>query len=78
MNKVIFEIGLLSFFVSTIIFGTEGHTLLGILSRAFVVFISVVLSLGGILAAGLFLASQEKVQPKEEPRITAKPAQPAP
>jgi hypothetical protein len=76
MNKVIFQIGLLAFFVSTVVFGTEGHPLLGILSRAFVVFIGVILSLGGILAAGLFLAGQEKPLPKEEQRAPAKPAQP--
>jgi len=75
MNKAIFKIGLLSFFVSLVIFSTEGFTLLGIVSRAFVVFVSVVLCLGGILAAGLFLAGQSKPRPKEEHRQAAKPAQ---
>ena len=77
MNKVIFQIGLLAFFVATVVFGTEGHPLLGILSRAFVVFIGVILSLGGILAAGIFLASQEQSLPKVEPRAPGKPTQPA-
>ena len=77
MNKAVFQIGLLSFLVATVIFGTEGHPLIGVLSRAFVVFIGVVLSLGGILAAGIFLASQERPRPKEEPRTATKPAQPA-
>jgi hypothetical protein len=77
MNKAIFQIGVLSFLVATVVFGTEGHPLLGVLSRAFVVFIGVVLSLGGILAAGIFLASQERQRPKEETRAATKPAQSA-
>lgn len=78
MNKVIFQIGLLAFFIATIIFGTEGHSLLGILSRAFVVFIVVSVALGGILALGLFLASEDKPHSKEDLRTPVKPAQPAP
>ena len=77
MNKIIFQLGLLSFCVTTVIFSTEGYPLIGILSRAFVVFIGVVLSLGGILAAGIFLAGQTSVRSKEEPRVVSKPAQPA-
>jgi hypothetical protein len=76
MNNTIFQVGLLSFFVATIIFGTEGHSLIGVLSRAFVVFIGVVLSLGGILAAGIFLSNQDRPRAKDEPRTAAKPAQP--
>jgi hypothetical protein len=77
MNNTIFQVGLLSFFVATVIFGTEGHSLIGVLSRAFVVFIGVVLCLGGILAAGIFLAGQDRHRTEQGPRTAAKPAQPA-
>ena len=77
MSKTIFKLGLLSFFVATVVFGTENHSLIETLSRAFVVFIGVVVSLAGILAAGYFLAGQTPPRPKEDLRNPAKSAQQA-
>jgi hypothetical protein len=43
MTKVIFQIGLLSFFVSAVIFETQGLAVIDMIARAFIVFIAVVL-----------------------------------
>ena len=42
MTKVMFQIGLLAFFVSAVIFGTQGAPVMDAIARAFIVFISVV------------------------------------
>jgi hypothetical protein len=42
MTKVMFQIGLLAFFVSVVIFGTQGLALMDMIARSFIVFIAVV------------------------------------
>ncbi|MBK7258337.1 MAG: hypothetical protein IPI01_11160 [Ignavibacteriae bacterium] len=42
MTKVMFQIGLLAFFVSAVIFGTQGAPVMDAIARAFIVFIAVV------------------------------------
>jgi hypothetical protein len=43
MTKVMFQVGLLSFFVSAIVFGTHGMPLMDMVLRSFIVFIAVVM-----------------------------------
>lgn len=68
MNKVIFQIGLLSFFIATIVFGIQGYTLIDLVTRSFLVFIGVLLALTGVFAAGVFFARQTAAVRKEEQR----------
>lgn len=42
MTKVMFQIGLLAFFVAAVIFGTQGMPVMDAIARAFIVFIAVV------------------------------------
>jgi hypothetical protein len=42
MTKVMFQIGLLAFFVSAVVFGTQGFSVMDMVARAFIVFIAVV------------------------------------
>ena len=42
MTKVMFQIGLLAFFVSAVVFGTQGLPVMDAIARAFIVFIAVV------------------------------------
>ena len=42
MTKVMFQIGLLAFFVSAVIFGSQGMPVMAAIARAFIVFIAVV------------------------------------
>jgi hypothetical protein len=42
MTKVMFQIGLLSFFVSAVIFGIQGLAVMDMIARAFIVFIAMV------------------------------------
>lgn len=53
MKGIIFEIGLLAFFVSAVAFGSQGNSLFDTISRAFIVFICVEL----IATAALAIAS---------------------
>lgn len=60
MTKVMFQIGLLAFFVSAVIFGTQGLSLMDMVARSFIVFIAVVA--GQVLV--LVVASAMKSAPK--------------
>jgi hypothetical protein len=50
MNKIIFQLGLLGFFVSCVLFGLQGFSLFDAIGRAFLVFIAVIFG-GAILLA---------------------------
>ena len=43
MTKILFQIGLLAFFVSSVVFGLQGIPIFDTITRAFVVFIGTVL-----------------------------------
>lgn len=43
MTKVVLQVGMLAFFVSAVVFGTQGLPLFDIIARAFIVFIGVVM-----------------------------------
>jgi hypothetical protein len=58
MNKIIYQIGLLSFFVTSVVFGLQGFTLFDTISRAFIVFIGVELT-GTLLLTALSWLSVE-------------------
>lgn len=50
MKSIIFEIGLLAFFVSAVAFGSQGSSLFETISRAFIVFVCVELTATAALA----------------------------
>lgn len=58
MNKIIFQIGMLSFFVTSVVFGLQGFSLFETISRAFIVFIGVELT-GTFLLTALSWSSVE-------------------
>ena len=60
MNKIIFEIGLLAFCVSFVIFGTQGNDLLETVSRAFIVFMVVVCALAMMLFLVSLIGAKER------------------
>jgi hypothetical protein len=66
MNKIIFQIGLLAFFASSVFFASDGLDLMGIVSRGFLVFVGVVLlAAGGLLVSSLFLVGKDETKEKE-------------
>jgi hypothetical protein len=66
MNKIIFQIGLLAFFASSVLFASDGLDLIGIVSRGFLVFVGVVLlAAGGLLVSSLFLVGKDDEKDKE-------------
>jgi ACR3 family arsenite efflux pump ArsB len=65
---VIFQIGLLSFFIATVVFGIQGYSLIDLVTRSFLVFIGVLVALTAIFAAGVFFARQTATLRKEEQR----------
>ncbi|MCX6135312.1 MAG: hypothetical protein NTU47_16020 [Ignavibacteriales bacterium] len=77
MNKIIFQIGALAFFVSLVAFSTERYPVLDTVARAFIVFVIVTVALSALLALAVLIASKERSPQKEEPRPVSKPSQTA-
>jgi len=80
MKTVVFEVGLLGFFVSAVVFGAEGVTLFDVIARAFIVFIGIELAATTVLALIMSRpgerpaeAQSESDQPKRHnPAVQAK------
>jgi len=62
MNKVIFQIGLLAFCVSSVVFGIQGNNLLETVSRGFIVFIAVVCTIALLLFAVSMMAAKQQAR----------------
>ena len=60
MNKIIFQIGMLGFCVSAVLFGTQGMTLMEIVARAFIVFIVVVCAIAVALLMSSLIVSKDR------------------
>jgi hypothetical protein len=60
MNKIIFQIGMLGFCVSAVLFGTQGMSLMETVARAFIVFIAVVCAIAVVLLMSSLFVSREK------------------
>jgi hypothetical protein len=70
MTKVMFQIGLLSFFVAAVIFGTQGLPVMDAVARAFIVFIAVVGAQVVVLvvASSMRRAPEHVAMPEAAPR----------
>lgn len=66
MNKTIFEVGLLSFCVASVMFGTQGMGLLETVARAFIVFMVVVCGIAVVLLVSATFTAKTGTQ-KEQP-----------
>lgn len=76
MNKLIFQFGLLAFLIALVVFGTEHYSLIDTVSRAFIVFIGVVLASASVLTVGVFIATKGKDAEPAGEQTSAKPGQP--
>ena len=76
MNKLIFQIGLLAFLISTVIFGTEDYPLIDTIARAFMVFIAVIVTTACVLTVSVVAASRQEPAGQEEHRPAPKTAHP--
>lgn len=65
MTKVMFQVGLLAFFISAILFGTQGMPLMDMILRAFIVFVATVL-----VQAVIFVMVASMKHPKKTPGAT--------
>ncbi|HTY37996.1 MAG TPA: hypothetical protein VMH23_12835 [Bacteroidota bacterium] len=75
MNKIIFQLGALSFFVSLVAFSTERYPMLDSIAKAFIVFIIVTVALSALFALTVVMASRDPNRGKDEPRPVNKPSQ---
>jgi len=73
MKTIVFEMGLLGFFVSAVIFGAQGVGLFDLIARAFIVFIGIELA-GTAVLAMIMSPSREPVIEVQENLNTADPA----
>ena len=79
-NKIIFQIGVLAFCVSAVFLGIQNLSLMETVSRSFIVFIGVVLTVALVLFAGSMFATKDAARPdqsfesdkKHSPRDTGK------
>jgi hypothetical protein len=65
MTKVMFQVGLLGFFVSALYFGTQGMPLMDRVLRSFIVFIAIVLAQAVIF---VIIASMKKSKNSASPK----------
>jgi len=75
MNKTIFEVGLLSFCVASVMFGTQGMGLLETVAHAFLVFIVVVSGIAVVLLVSATFTA--KTDSKAEHAAGEQPETPA-
>jgi hypothetical protein len=74
MNKLIFQIGVLGFCVSAVIFGADGGSLLEILSRSFLVFVGIILAAVLMLVVGGTMIENNKRQQQAQERAATEQA----
>jgi predicted membrane channel-forming protein YqfA (hemolysin III family) len=66
MNKIIYQIGLLAFFVCVVLFGSQMSSLLDAIVRSFLVFVGVVFfALMLVGASALFSSNNQRSQRSE-------------
>ena len=73
MKTIVFELGLLAFFVSAVVFGAQGASLFDMIARAFIVFIGIELAATTVFA----MVSQRPRQAEAEVRENLNDGQPA-
>ncbi len=67
MTKVVIQVGALAFFVSAVLFGTQGLPLFDIIARGFIVFIAVVTGQIVILMVATSMRRKPHPMPAETP-----------
>lgn len=60
MNKIIFQVGLLSFCISAVVYASLDMPLIDVIARAFIVYITTILISIGIVFATSMLSVKEK------------------
>lgn len=66
MNKIIFQIGLLVFCVSVVIFAVMGNGMMEVLAKSFIVFIAAIVTVVGIVVGASMLSEKEKQEPESQ------------
>jgi hypothetical protein len=72
MNKIIFQIGLLAFFASSVVFGSQGLNLIDTISRAFLVFIATILASTIVIVVSSMLPTK-KSNMQEDATVNSDP-----
>jgi predicted Na+-dependent transporter len=73
MNKMILEIGALSFCISIVLFGLQGYAVKDTISRSFLVFVAVILLIIVGLVAALLIADRVRSGANREDDHAAPP-----
>lgn len=73
MNKIIFQLGLLAFFVCIIFFASQNHAILDTIARSFIVFVGVVFLATLVLAASMLFTNKVKSNSAEIAPRSIKP-----
>ena len=65
MNKIIFQIGLLTFCIAVVVFTILGDSVVDVISKSFIVFIAAIVAVVGIVVAASMLTAKEKTDAEE-------------
>lgn len=60
MNKIIFQLGLLAFFVSIVFFASQNHPMLDTIARSFIIFVGVVFFVAMVVAVSVLFTNKTK------------------
>ncbi len=61
MNKIIFQLGLLSFCISSVVYASLGMSVIDVIARAFIIFIATI----GVSIGIIFLTSMVSTKEKD-------------
>jgi SNF family Na+-dependent transporter len=71
MNKIIFQIGLLAFCVSAVVYATQGMSFLDVVARSFIIFMVTIGVLIGIVIIVSTFTTKEKALDEANPNTKA-------
>ena len=74
-NKIIFQIGVLAFCVTAVFLGIQNISLMDTISRSFIVFVGVILTMALALMAGSMFIAKSAAQPEQFVERERKPVQ---
>ena len=74
-NKIIFQIGVLAFCVTAVFLGAQNVSLMDTISRSFIVFVGVILTMALALMAGSMFMAKGASQPEHPVEREKKPVQ---
>lgn len=65
MNKIIFQLGLLAFFVCIVFYASQNHSIIDTIARSFIIFVGVVFFTTLVVAVSMLFTNKTHKNPTE-------------